>query len=151
MFVLQTPSKNGVDAIFIRALPRGNKPQVSFSFQFSLRSLIGLFYWIIKSDISGRQAKTMRNVAWYSEHLFDILDLTSHLPEGSTITDIYAKSKNSQLYLPFSSSHLAHCKRAIPYGVTLLVRRNCSTDEFLNKRCVEYKWYLKFQGYIMQF
>ena len=27
------------------------------------RSLIGLFNWIIKSDKSGRQAKTIRNVA----------------------------------------------------------------------------------------
>jgi len=32
-------------------------------FQVTLRSLIGLFNWIIKSDKSGRQAKTMRNVA----------------------------------------------------------------------------------------
>ena len=151
MFVLQTPSKNGVDATFIRALPRGNKSQVSFSFHFSLRSLIGLFNWIIKSDITGRQAKTIRNVAWYSEHSFDVLDLTPHLPERSTITAIYAKYKNSHLYLPFSSSHPAHCKWAIPYGVALRVRRNCSTDEFLNKRYVEYKLYLKFHGYLMQF
>ena len=51
------------------------------------------------------------------------------------------------IYIPFSSSHPAHCKRAIPYGVALRVRRNCSTDEFLNQRCDEYKGYLKFQGY----
>lgn len=60
---------------------------------------------------------------------------------------IYAKPTDSHLYFPFSSSHPAHCKRAIPYGVALRVRRNCSTDDFLNKRCAEYKGYLKFQGY----
>ena len=40
-----------------------------------------------------------------------------------------------------------HCKRAIPYGAALCIRHNCSTDEFLDKRCVEYKWYLKSQAY----
>ena len=60
---------------------------------------------------------------------------------------MYAKLTDSHLYFPFSSSHPAHCTRAIPYGVALRVRRNCSTDEFLNKRCVEYKGYLKSQGY----
>ena len=33
------------------------------------------------------------------------------------------------------------------YIYALHVRRNCSTDEFLNQRCDEYKGYLKFQGY----
>ena len=74
-------------------------------------------------------------------------DLTLHLQGGFIITDIYAKPTDSHLYLPFSSSHPAHCKRAIPYGVALRVRRNCSTDEFFNQRCDEYKGYLKFQGY----
>ena len=32
-------------------------------------------------------------------------------------------------------------------GLYLRVRRNCSTDEFLHKRCDEYKGYLKSQGY----
>ena len=83
----------------------------------------------------------------YSEHTLNVLDLTLHLQDGFIITDIYAKPTDSHLYLPFSSSHPAHCKRAIPYGVALRVRRNCSTDEFLSKRCVEYKGYLKSQGY----
>ena len=83
----------------------------------------------------------------YSEHTLNVLDLTLHLQDGFIITDIYAKPTDSHLYLPFSSSHPAHCKRAIPYGVALRVRRNCSTDEFLSTRCVEYKGYLKSQGY----
>ena len=66
---------------------------------------------------------------------------------GSLLRIFYAKPTDSHLYLPFSSSHSAHCKRAIPHGVALCVGRNCSTDEFLNKRCVEYKGYLKSQGY----
>ena len=83
----------------------------------------------------------------YSEHTLNVLDLTLHLQEGFIKTDIYAKPTDSHLYLPFSSSHPAHCKRAIPYGVALRIRRNCSSDDFLNKRCAEYKGYLKSQGY----
>ena len=77
----------------------------------------------------------------------NVLDLTLHLQNEFIFADIYAKPTDSHLYLPFSSSPPAHCKRAIPYGVALRIRRNCSTDEFLNKRCVKYKGYLKSQGY----
>ena len=35
----------------------------NLKFHVTLRSLIGLFNWFIKSDKSGRQAKTIRNVA----------------------------------------------------------------------------------------
>ena len=81
----------------------------------------------------------------YSVHSNNLVTL--HLQDGFIITDIYPKPTDSHLYLPFSSSHPAHCKRAVPYGVALRVRRNCSTDEFLNLRCDEYKGCLKFQGF----
>jgi len=54
---------------------------------------------------------------------------------------------SSHLYLPFSSSHPSHCKRAVPFGVALRIKRNCSTDDFLQNRCKEYKGYLKSQNY----
>ena len=83
----------------------------------------------------------------YSEYTLNVLDLTLHLQEGFIISDISAKPTDCHLYLSSSSSHPAHSKRAIPYGVALRIRRNCSTNEFLNKRFVEYKGYLKSQGY----
>ena len=83
----------------------------------------------------------------YSESSLNVLDLILHLQDGFIITDIYAKPTDSHLYLPFSSSHPSHCKRAIPYGVALRIKRNCSTDQFLNKRCEEYKGYLCSQNY----
>ncbi|XP_068675529.1 uncharacterized protein [Montipora foliosa] len=83
----------------------------------------------------------------YSESSLNVLDLTLHLQDGFIITDIYAKPTDSHLYLPFSSSHPSHCMRAIPYGVALRIKRNCSTDQFLNKRCEEYKGYLCSQNY----
>ena len=83
----------------------------------------------------------------YSESSLNMLDLTLHLQEGFIYTDIYAKPTDSHLYLPFSSSHPSHCKRAIPYGVALRIKRNCSTEESLVKRSEEYKGYLKRQNY----
>ena len=53
-----------------------------------------------------------------------MLDLTLYLRDGFIYTDIYAKPTDSHLYLPFSSSHPFHCKRAIPYGVALRIKRN---------------------------
>ena len=76
-----------------------------------------------------------------------VLDLTLHLRDGFIVTDIYSKPTDSHLYLPFSSSHPSHCKRAIPFGVALRIKRNCSTDDFLQTRCEEYKGYLRFQNY----
>ena len=40
-----------------------------------------------------------------------------------------------------------HCKRAVPFGIALRIKRNCSTDDFLQNRCKEYKAYLKSQNY----
>ena len=78
-----------------------------------------------------------------SKSSLNILDLTLHLKDSF----IYAKPTVSHLYLPFSSSHPFHCKQAIPYGVALRIKHNCSTEEFLVKRSEEYKGYLKRQNY----
>ena len=83
----------------------------------------------------------------YSDSFLHVLDLTLHLKDGLIVTDIYSKPTDSHLYLPFSSSHPSHCKRAIPYGVALRIKRNCSTHDFLQIRREEYKRYLKSQNY----
>ena len=83
----------------------------------------------------------------YSESHLNVLDLTLHFCNGFISTDVYAKPTDSHLYLPFSSSHPSHCKRAVPFGVALRIKRNCSTNDFLQNRCKEYKGYLKSQNY----
>jgi len=83
----------------------------------------------------------------YSDSHLNVLDLTLHFRDGFISTDVYAKPTDSHLYLPFSSSHPSHCKRAVPFGVALRIKRNCSTDDFLQNRCKEYKGYLKSQNY----
>ena len=83
----------------------------------------------------------------YSDSHLNVLDLTLHFRDGFISTDVYAKPTDSYLYLPFSSSHPARCKRVVLFGVALRIKRNCSTDDFLQNRCKEYKGYLKSQNY----
>ena len=86
----------------------------------------------------------------YSEESLNMLDLTLHLQNGYIVTDIYSKPTDSHLYFPFTSSHPYHCKNAIPYGVALRVKRNCSTAEFTEKPYSKYKAYFKQQNYDMK-
>ena len=76
----------------------------------------------------------------YSDSDLNVLALTLHFRDGFIRTDAYAKPTDSHLYQPFLSSH---CKRAVPSGVALRIKRNCSTDDFLKNRCKEYKGYLR--------
>ncbi|EDO29229.1 predicted protein [Nematostella vectensis] len=82
-----------------------------------------------------------------SEHKLNVLDLTLHLVDGFIKTDVYAKPSDSHFYLPPTSCHPEHCKRAIPYSVALRLKRNCSDENFLCRRNNEYKNYLIEQGY----
>ena len=83
----------------------------------------------------------------FSDSHLNVLDVTLHLIDGFIRTDVYSKPTDSHLYLPPSSSHPRHVFKAIPFGVALRLRRNCSEDNFLSKRCKEYKGYLVNQGY----
>ena len=83
----------------------------------------------------------------FSGSRLHVLDVTLHLIDGFFRTDVYSKPTDSHLYLPPSSSHPRHVFKAIPFGVALRLRRNCSKDDFLSNRCKEYKSYLVNQGY----
>ena len=83
----------------------------------------------------------------YSDSYLDMLDVTLHLTDGFIWTDVNSKLSDSHLYLPLSSSHPKHNFKAIPYGVALRLKRNCSENEFFTKRREEYSGYLVNQGY----
>ena len=59
----------------------------------------------------------------YSGESLNVLDLTLHLQNGYIVTDIYSKPTDSHLYLPFTSLHPYHCKKAIPCGIALRVKQ----------------------------
>ena len=83
----------------------------------------------------------------FSESHLNILDVTIHLYDGFIRTEVNSKPTDSHLYLPSSGSHLKHVFKAIPFGVALRLKRNCSEDAFFAKKSVEYNSYLVNQGY----
>ena len=49
--------------------------------------------------------------------------------EGDKLsTDVYTKPSDSKAYLHYSSDHLSHTKRAIPFGLVMRAKRICSTE-----------------------
>ena len=59
------------------------------------------------------------------------LDTMVKLDNGEIITDLYCKPTDRNNYLPFNSTHTYHCKKRLPYGQFLRLRRICSRDEDL--------------------
>ena len=65
--------------------------------------------------------------------------------EGSKLTtDLYSKPVDTHQYLRSSSCHPAICKKSIPYGQALRLKRICSNGDVLNERLSDLKqWFLK--------
>ena len=47
----------------------------------------------------------------------------------------------------YSSCHISHCKKSIPFSQALRLNRNCSENAFFDKRCTELEVWLKERGY----
>lgn len=62
-------------------------------------------------------------------------------------TDVYAKPTDSHLYLPFFEFTPLTLQESSPLWAALTIKCNCSTGDFLQNRCKEYKGYLKLQNY----
>ena len=108
---------------------------------------LGLEKLLEFTDFINSLYPTIRFELVHSPTKLNVLDITIYLKDGFLVTDVYAKPTDSHLYLPFNSSHPAHCKTSIPFSVALRLRRNCSTDTTFAKRSGEYRNYLQRQGY----
>lgn len=63
-----------------------------------------------------------------------MLGVTLNLVDGFIRTDVYSKPTDSHLYLSYPiTSHPKHVFKAIPFGVALRLRRDCSEDAFGEK------------------
>ena len=67
--------------------------------------------------------------------------------DGKLTTDLYTKPTDSNNYLLYSSAHPAHCKRGIPFGQFLRLRRICSDDSNFIQHCVEKGEHFLRRGY----
>ena len=55
------------------------------------------------------------------------------LNDGDISTDLYCKPTDRNNYLPYDSAHPPHCKKGLPYGQFLRLRRICSRyEDFLS-------------------
>ena len=82
--------------------------------------------------------RTIKFTAEISKTEINFLDTTVKLNEGEITTDLYCKPTDRNNYLPFNSAHPFHCKKGLPYGQFLRIRRICSMEEDF-ERHVAYK------------
>ena len=77
-----------------------------------------------------RVHKTIKFTHEYSHTKVNFLDVWAiKTSDGYIKTDLYTKPTDSNNYLHFYSAHPGHCKRGIPLGQFLRLRRICSDDE----------------------
>ena len=67
--------------------------------------------------------------------------------DGYVMTDLYTKPTDSNNYLHCNSAHPSHCKRGIPLGQFLRLRRICLRDADFLKHSVEKAKHLLRRGY----
>lgn len=75
------------------------------------------------------------------------MDVNVVLSNGIVSTDLYSKPTDKHQYLFHTSCHPNSCKKGIPFGQALRIRRICSTNAFFEKRARELCNYLVKRGY----
>ena len=64
-----------------------------------------------------------------SDSQIPFLDTWVKKSENSLYTDLYTKPTDANNFLHFDSAHPPHCKRGIPFGQFLMIRRICTKKE----------------------
>ena len=77
----------------------------------------------------------------------NFLDTTVELWNKRLTTTLYVKPTDRNNYLPFDSAHPYHCKKGLPYGQFLRIRRICSLESDFQKHCVRKAALLRQKGY----
>lgn len=83
----------------------------------------------------------------YSTHSVNFLDVTVTVSQGRLQTSLYRKPTDTRQYLHFHSSHVRHCKTAIPYSQAHRFRRICTNQADFDSNCQELKTALLSQKY----
>ncbi len=94
------------------------------------------------------QVESLKFTLEYSETSISFLDVTvTKQKDNSICTDLFRKPTDARNYLMFDSAHPHSCKKGIPYGQFLRVRRICSTLEIYDKRALEMAQSFLARGY----
>ena len=82
-----------------------------------------------------------------AKYLYPMISLISLILYISPFQFTAVSSEASHMYLLRNSAHPRNCIKAIPFGVAMRVRKNCSTNEEYDRRSNEYQPYLIDRGY----
>ena len=82
-----------------------------------------------------------------SNKAINFLDTTVVIRDRELETILYVKPTDRNNYLPFDSAHPYHCKKGLPYGQFLRIRRICSTESDFVHHCVKKAAQLRQKGY----
>ena len=94
--------------------------------------------------------RTIKFTAKTSDTRVNFLDTTVIVREKELITTLYVKPTDRNTYLPFNSAHPYHCKKGLPYGQFLRIRRICSQENDFETNCVKKSTLLLQKGYPMR-
>ena len=73
---------------------------------------------------------TIKFTAEYSLDKVNFLDVEVIRSRNKLLTDLYIKPTDTHQYLEFSSCHVYHSKKSIPYSQALRFNRICSENVF---------------------
>ena len=82
-----------------------------------------------------------------SDERIPFLDTMVIWEGGKIHTDLYTKPTDANNYLHFQSAHPTHCKKGIPYGQFLRLRRICSRDADFRKHALIKAAHFRARGY----
>ena len=77
----------------------------------------------------------------------NFLDTTVIKSNNVLTTTLYVKPTDRNNYLPFDSAHPLHCKRGLPYGQFLRIRRICSSEAEFERHCIRKAALMRQKGY----
>ena len=91
--------------------------------------------------------KTIKFTAEMSKEKIPFLDTLVIIENNNIHTDLYTKPTDANNYLHYDSAHPKHCKKGIPYGQFLRLRRICSRNEDFRKHALIKAAHFKARGY----
>ena len=91
--------------------------------------------------------ETIKFTVETSRESINFLDTTVMIRDRDLTTTLYVKPTDRNNYLPFDSAHPFHCKKGLPYGQFLRIRRICNSDQAFEENCVRKAAQMRQKGY----
>ena len=82
---------------------------------------------------------TIKFTAEYSLDKVNFLDVEVMRSGNKLLRDLYIKLTDTNQYLEFSSCHIHHTKKFIPYSQALCFNRICSENMLFDNRCNQFE------------